>query len=290
MYSRLDLIRDFMLGLMVLATVDTLVKLGFHNIVAYVASLPPNFVLVIIAFNLLVWMPSTSSLSSAGRSPSSSGGEPQVFRWTVSSPAPPSSSTRAFANVQPTWHSNWRLEAFTIVKRPQAPGRGTISSPAPPSSSTKAFTNVQPTSPSHSHFSGLLESNSTSNSAAVQSIPGEAPVVGLLYFPLLVFCCSVFVSFGVVPDPIPSWWRIVSGPEYSSVLLPAYNNIPIVHTTPVFTSSQPNNTEAQTDETGDVDAADSNSEENNEADITLVDENQRLLTYRSSSGVYSKRK
>jgi hypothetical protein len=82
-------------------------------------------------------------------------------------------------------------------------------------------------------------------------------------------------------------WRIVSGPEYSSVLLPAYNNIPIVHTTPVFTSSQPNNTEAQTDETGDVDAADSNSEENDEADITLVDENQRLLTCRSSSGVYS---
>jgi hypothetical protein len=144
-----------------------------------------------------------------------------------------------------------------------------------------------------------VDSESTSSSAAVQFIPGKAPVVGLLYFPLLAFCCSVF-SFDIVADSIPllvwvcervqeicAMWRIVSSPEYSSVLLPAYNNIPIVHTTPVSASSQPNNTEAQTDETGDVDAADSNSKENNEADITLVDENQRLLTYRPSSGVYS---
>jgi hypothetical protein len=82
-------------------------------------------------------------------------------------------------------------------------------------------------------------------------------------------------------------WRIVSAPGYSSdVLLSAYNVIPIVHTTPVFASSQPSNAEAQADqdsETDDVDAGDSDSEENDEADITLVDENQRLLTYSKSN-------
>jgi hypothetical protein len=52
MCSRVDLIRDFILGLMVLVTVDSLVKLGFHGVVASIAL--PNFVLVIIAFGLLV--------------------------------------------------------------------------------------------------------------------------------------------------------------------------------------------------------------------------------------------
>ncbi|KAJ7837163.1 hypothetical protein B0H14DRAFT_3870500 [Mycena olivaceomarginata] len=160
MYSRLDLIRDFMLGLMVLATVDTLVKLGFHNIVAYVASLPPNFVLVIIAFNLLRgrapgvsldgFEPSTSLVVHAGLRQRSTDLALQL-----------AARVQLFAVFLDAVYFLSLRRAFTIVKRPQAPGRGTISSPAPPSSSTKAFTNVQPTSPSHSHFSGLLESNSS---------------------------------------------------------------------------------------------------------------------------------
>ncbi|KAJ7356824.1 hypothetical protein DFH08DRAFT_802801 [Mycena albidolilacea] len=342
MYSRLDLIRDFMLGLMVVITVDTLVKLGFHNIVAYVASLSPTFVLVIIALNLLVLdaiyilslLRRAFTIAKRARAPGVSQDRFEPSTSLVVHEGPRQRSTDLIVSLALQLAARVQLFAvsldvvyllplrrtFTIVKRARAPG--VSQDRFEPSTSlvvheglrqrstdlTVALAlrwaaRVQFVAMSCPMVSALLadvdDSESASSSAAVYSIPGEfvgeAPVVGLLYFPLLAFCCSVFVSFDAVADSMPllvwvcqqvqdicAMWRIVSGPEYSSVLLPAYNNIPIVHTTPVSAALQPNNTEAQTDETGAVDAADSDSE-NDEADITLVEENQRLLTYSKSN-------
>ncbi|KAJ7783399.1 hypothetical protein B0H14DRAFT_3893832 [Mycena olivaceomarginata] len=105
-------------------------------------------------------------------------------------------------------------KAFTIVKQAQAPGvsqdgvepsTSLIVHEGPHPRSTDLIValalqwaaRVQFVAMSCPVVSALLadvdDSESTSSSAAVYSIPGEligeAPVVGLLYFPLLAFCC-----------------------------------------------------------------------------------------------------
>ncbi|KAJ7837204.1 hypothetical protein B0H14DRAFT_3703075 [Mycena olivaceomarginata] len=319
MYSRVDLLRDFILGFMVLVTVDSLVKLGFHGVRLVSSRLSPPSLTSFLEFTIVKWAqvpgvspdsfePSTSLVVHEGSRPSSTDLIVSLaLQWAT--------RVRLFAVSLDAVYLLPLRRVFTIVKRAQAPGvfqdgfesiTSLVVHEGPCPRSTDLFVALALQWAARVQFvamfcpmvSALLaavdDSESTSSPAAVHSIPGEfvgeAPVAGLLYFPLLAFCCSVFVFFDGVADSMPlllwvceqvqdvcAMWRIVSAPGYSSdVLLSAYNVIPIVHTTPVFASSQP--TRPTT-----VDAADSDSEENDEADITLVDENQRLLTYSKSN-------
>jgi hypothetical protein len=263
---------------MALFTTASLVKLGALGVVASVASLP-GLLLVAIVMNVLV-LNAVLLFPLLPRA--------LTFVKRVQAPGVPQNSFQQ-TTTSLVVHGGLRQRslAFPVALALQWAARVSLAVMSPLMALLAAVDDPEVTA--------------GSDAGDVEFIPGkflgEVSIVDFIPFPLLALSCAGFIILDIISDflPILQWvfeqlqkicvmWEIASCPDHSSLMLFAYE-ISIVKSTPV---SQPNKNEAQTDqhnEEDDVDTADNDSETENgdEADVTLVNGNQSPVTHSKSN-------